>query len=141
MPIHFTSKEHSFFSISSPLATQIPQASGFGYGLRQSKSPQIAATIFGEGTSSEGDFYVGVNLAQQMGSHTLFYCRNNQYAISTPIREQTQGDGILPKAQAIGMKGIKVDGNDILAVKHATEMSRKFIKENNQPFFIEAMTY
>ncbi len=63
MPIHYTSKEHSFFSISSPLGTQIPQSAGFGYGLKQSDSSQIAVTVFGEGTSSEGDFYVGVNLA------------------------------------------------------------------------------
>lgn len=57
------------------------------------------------------------------------------------MNEQTSGDGILPKALAIGMKGIKVDGNDILAVKFATEQARKFILEHNQPFFIESLTY
>lgn len=141
MPIHFTAKKLNIFSISSPLATQISQASGYGYGLGKKKKKNICVTYFGEGTASEGDFYAGLNFAQTLGSNTLFFCRNNQYAISTHYKEQTSGDGIIGKAIGLGIKSIRVDGNDAVAVFRATEYARNYILENNQPFFIEAMTY
>jgi len=56
MPIHYSSRKHAWFSISSPLATQIPQAVGFGFGLKAEKSDKICVTYFGEGSTSEGDF-------------------------------------------------------------------------------------
>ncbi len=87
MPIHFTSKKHAFFSISSPLATQICQASGYGYGLKMNKEDKICVTYFGDGSTSEGDFYAGINFAATLKSQTLFFCRNNQYAISTHVSE------------------------------------------------------
>lgn len=78
MPIHFSSPENNFFSVSSPLATQIPQASGYGYGLRMDNSKdKISVTYFGEGAASEGDFYTGVSFAGALKSMTLFICRNN----------------------------------------------------------------
>ena len=99
MPIHYTCPRLNYFSVSSTLATQIPQASGFGYGLwMDDNKEKICVTYFGEGASSEGDFYTGVNFAAVLKSHVLFICRNNGYAISTPVREQTVADGILPKA-------------------------------------------
>ena len=98
-------------------------------------------TYFGEGTTSEGDFFVGVNFGATLKCQTLFFCRNNYYAISTPIEEQTIGDGILPKALAIGMDGVKVDGNDTLAVYYAVKQAREYILKYKKPFFIEALTY
>lgn len=78
MPIHFCSPKHNYFSVSSSLATQIPQASGYGYGLRQDKDKnKICATYFGEGASSEGDFFTGVSFAGTLKCKTLFICRNN----------------------------------------------------------------
>ena len=65
------------------LATQIPQASGAGYGYKIRNEDRIAATYFGEGTASEGDFHAGLNFAATLGAQTLFMCRNNKYAIST----------------------------------------------------------
>ena len=104
MPIHFSSPKHNYFSVSSTLSTQIPQASGYGYGIRMDgEQDKIAVTYFGDGASSEGDFYTGVSFAGALKSMTLFICRNNFWAISTPIWEQTAGDGVLPKALGMGI--------------------------------------
>ena len=75
MPIHFTAKNLGFMSISSPLATQISQAAGYGYGLKLDKSENLSVVYFGDGTASEGDFYAALNFAQTLGGNTLFICR------------------------------------------------------------------
>ena len=141
MPIHFSDKSKGFYSVSSPLATNISQAAGYGYGLAKKNENKIVVNFFGEGAASEGDFYAGINFAQTLSCQTLFVCRNNGYAISTPIIEQTSGDGILPKALAFDMEGHRVDGNDAIAVYRLTKRLRNFIIENQKPAFIEAMTY
>jgi 2-oxoisovalerate dehydrogenase E1 component alpha subunit len=141
MPIHFSDSRVNFFSVSSPLATNIPQAAGWGYGLSQKKKNEICINYFGDGAASEGDFYAGINFAQTLGSQTLFFCRNNGWAISTPISEQTSGDGLLPKAMAFGMEAARVDGNDPVAVYRMTKAMREYIVKTSKPAFIEAMTY
>lgn len=141
MPIHYSSKALNFFSISSPIGTQIPQAAGYGYGLKTSAKKQVAVTYFGDGAASEGDFYTALNFSKTLGSQTLFICRNNEYAISTPLKEQTSGKSIMDKARAFGIHSLMVDGNDVPAVYKATEYLRKLILYNKEPAFLEAMTY
>jgi len=85
MPIHYGSKDLNIVTVSSPLTTQVPQASGAGYKFRINKEDRIAVTYFGEGSASEGDFHSALNFAATLRSQTLFYCRNNMYAISTPV--------------------------------------------------------
>lgn len=141
MPIHYTAKAINCFSISSPIATQIPQAGGYGYGLRTQGKNEIAVTYLGDGAASEGDFYTALNFAQTLRSQMLFICRNNGYAISTPIREQTSGKSIMDKAKAFGIQSMMVDGNDVPAVFRATLFLRDLIVKSQQPAFLEAMTY
>ena len=141
MPIHFSNKNFSFFSVSSPLATQLPHAAGYGYGLKMRNEQKIAVGFMGDGSASEGDFYAALNFASTLKSQTLFICRNNGYAISTPICEQTTGDGIISKAQAFDMKSIRVDGNDAFAVYRAVKHLREYILSEKKPAFLEAMTY
>lgn len=85
MPIHYGSKKLNFVTVSSPLTTQVPQASGAGYGYRLRGEKRVAATYFGEGAASEGDWHAAMNFAATLSSQTLFLCRNNKYAISTPV--------------------------------------------------------
>ena len=77
---------------------------------------QVAVAYFGEGCASEGDIPSALNIAAVHGCPTIFFCRNNGYAISTHADEQYVGDGIAPRGLAYGMPTIRVDGNDILAV-------------------------
>jgi 2-oxoisovalerate dehydrogenase E1 component alpha subunit len=140
MPVHYGSKELHFQTISSPLATQIPQASGAAYALKREGKGRVVICYFGEGAASEGDFHPALNMAATLKCPVIFFCRNNGYAISTPTSEQYAGDGIASRGAGYGMPTIRVDGNDLLAVHDAVAEARK-IAAQNQPVLIEAMTY
>lgn len=139
MPVHHGSKELNFHTISSPLGTQLPQATGAAYALRN--TGRVAVCYFGDGSASEGDAHPAFNFAATLECPVVFICRNNGYAISTPVKEQYRGDGIASRAAGYGMDCIRVDGNDTLAVYVATKMARDVAVENNRPVLIEAMTY
>ncbi|MFQ3787319.1 thiamine pyrophosphate-dependent dehydrogenase E1 component subunit alpha [Halomonas sp. A29] len=141
MPIHYGSRKLHYMTISSPLATQIPQATGYAYGQKLAGEGHCTITFFGEGAASEGDFHAALNMASVHKVPVIFFCRNNGYAISTPASEQFAADGIAPRAFGYRMHVIRVDGNDVLAVYRATQDARKIAVERNQPVLIEAMTY
>lgn len=163
---HFGSKEHHFHPISSPLATQIPQAAGVGFALKRDparRGKNCAVVYFGEGAASEGDFHAGMLLgkwftllvrqvallltqcgcliASTIPSPTLFIARNNGFAISTPSSEQYHGDGIAARGPGYGIDTIRVDGNDVLAVLSAVREGRRLCIEQGRAVLIEAMTY
>ncbi|WLD59387.1 thiamine pyrophosphate-dependent dehydrogenase E1 component subunit alpha [Salinispirillum sp. LH 10-3-1] len=141
MPIHYGSHDLHYMTISSPLGTQLPQAAGYAYGFKAQGKKNCVICYFGEGAASEGDFHAALNMAGVLKVPAIFFCRNNGYAISTPAHEQFAGDGIAPRGPAYGIKTIRVDGNDVLAVLLATQEARKLAVEQNQPVLIEAMTY
>ena len=141
MPIHYGSNKLHYMTVSSPLATQLPQATGYAYALKAEKKANCVICYFGDGAASEGDFHAALNMAGVLKTPSIFFCRNNGYAISTPAHEQFAGDGIAPRGVALGLKTIRVDGNDVLAVLKATQEARKLAVEHNQPVLIEAMTY
>lgn len=164
MPVHYGSKALNIVSvsllslmaaltflqhtISSPLATQIPQAAGAAYALKMQRladpniPPRVVACYFGEGAASEGDFHAALNIAATRSCPVVFICRNNGYAISTPTLEQYRGDGIASRGMGYGIDTIRVDGNDILAVREATRMARELaLTDGGKPVLIEAMSY
>lgn len=141
MPVHYGSNELNYVTVSSPLGTQIPQASGSGYQFRVKGEDRIALTFFGDGAASEGDFHSAMNFAATLKCQTLFFCRNNMFAISTPVDEQFAGDGIAARGIAYGMNTIRVDGNDLFAVYNAAKYARKKIIEEKAPVLIEAISY
>ena len=141
MPVHYGSAELNFQTISSPLATQIPQAAGAGYALKREGKDAVAVAYFGDGAASEGDFHAALNFAATLESPTLFFCRNNGYAISTPTAQQYRGDGIASRGPGYGIPAVRVDGNDVFAVYDAVSRARKLALEESRPVLIEAMTY
>ena len=148
MPVHYGCRELNIHTISSPLATQIPQASGAAYALKMQamqnpkEKPRVVACYFGEGAASEGDFHAALNIAATRACPVVFICRNNGYAISTPTLEQYRGDGIASRGIGYGIDTIRVDGNDIFAVYEVTEKARALALENGgKPILIEAMSY
>lgn len=142
MPVHYGCADLNFMTIASPLATQIPQATGYAYGQKMDKTGTCTICYFGEGAASEGDFHAGLNMASVYKVPVIFFCRNNGYAISTPSQgEQYGGDGIAPRGVAYGMKTIRVDGNDVFAVYEATRLARELAVEHNEPVLIEGMSY
>ncbi|XP_019175295.1 PREDICTED: 2-oxoisovalerate dehydrogenase subunit alpha 1, mitochondrial isoform X2 [Ipomoea nil] len=141
MPIHYGSNKHNILTISSPLATQIPQAAGVAYSLKMDQKDACVVTYFGDGTTSEGDFHAGLNFAAVMEAPVVFICRNNGWAISTPVSEQFRSDGIVTKGQGYGITSIRVDGNDALAVFNAIRVAREMAIKQQKPILVEAMTY
>jgi len=141
MPIHYGSKELNYMTISSPLGTQIPQATGYAYGQKLDGEGACSICYFGEGAASEGDFHAGLNMAAVHKAPVLFFARNNGYAISTPASEQFKGDGIACRGVGYGMKAIRVDGVDALAVYEAVKMARDYSVSNNEPVLIESIAY
>lgn len=148
MPVHYGSTKYKIHTISSPLATQIPHASGAAYAVKMQNQqnpkddPRVVACYFGEGAASEGDFHAALNIAATRACPVLFICRNNGYAISTPTLEQYRGDGIASRGVGYGIDTIRVDGNDILAVREVTKRARKLaLQDGGRPVLIEAMSY
>jgi 2-oxoisovalerate dehydrogenase E1 component alpha subunit len=104
--------------------------------------PRIAVCYFGEGAASEGDFHAALNIAATRSCPVVFICRNNGYAISTPTLEQYRGDGIASRGLGYGIDTIRVDGNDIWAVREVTKRARELaLKDGGRPVLIEAMSY
>jgi len=104
--------------------------------------PRVVACYFGEGAASEGDFHAALNIAATRSCPVIFICRNNGYAISTPTLEQYRGDGIASRGTGYGIDTIRVDGNDIWAVREATKKARELaLKDGGRPVLIEAMSY
>lgn len=141
MPIHYGSKDLNIFTISSPLATQLLHAVGCAYVKKIEADDSVAAVYFGDGAASEGDFHAAMNFAATLESPTLFLCRNNGWAISTPVNEQYKGDGIAARAAGYGIDSIRVDGGDARAVYMATAWARKTAISQSAPVLVEMMTH
>ncbi|CAN9134880.1 unnamed protein product [Alternaria sp. RS040] len=148
MPVHYGSKELNIHTISSTLATQIPHAAGAAYALKMQNiqnpetAPRVAVCYFGEGAASEGDFHAALNIAATRQVPCIFICRNNGYAISTPTSDQYRGDGIASRGAGYGIATLRVDGNDIFAVRRATAEARRLaLHDGGRPVLIEMMAY
>jgi 2-oxoisovalerate dehydrogenase E1 component alpha subunit len=141
MPVHHSANWLNIVSISSPVGTQIPQAAGLAMAARISKKDDCALAFFGEGTASTGQFHVGLNFAGVFKAPCIFFCRNNGWAISTPGSKQTAAKSIAIKALAYGMPGIRVDGNDLLAVIAVMQDAVERARAGHGPTLIEAVTY
>lgn len=141
MPVHYSFREKNIVSISSPLAVQLPQATGAAWAAKLKGDPTVVLTYFGEGSSSQGDFHVGLNFAAVYKTPTVFFLRNNGWAISTPREVQTASANFAMKAAAYGMPGLLVDGTDVLAVIAATRQAVELARSGGGPTLIEAVMY
>ncbi|KAJ8493779.1 hypothetical protein OPV22_015500 [Ensete ventricosum] len=141
MPIHYGSSRLNYFTVSSPIATQIPHAVGAAYSLKMDGKNACTITYFGDGGTSEGDFHAALNFAAVMESPVIFFCRNNGWAISTPTAEQFRSDGAVVRGQAYGIHSIRIDGNDALAVYSAVHAAREMAVHDCRPVLVEALTY
>jgi len=122
------------------IGAQIIQAAGAGLGLKKRGKEQVAFTYTGDGGSSQGDFYEGVNFAGAFKAPVVFYIQNNGYAISTPRHKQTAATTLAQKAAAAGVPGIQVDGMDPLAMYTVSKAARDWAIAGNGPVVIETIT-
>ncbi|PJN54204.1 Pyruvate dehydrogenase E1 component subunit alpha [Paenibacillus sp. GM2FR] len=123
------------------IGAQILHAMGIAMGYKLKKQKQVVITYTGDGGSSEGDFYEGLNYAGVYKLPVIFFVQNNGYAITTPFSKQTAALSIAHKAVAAGIKGVKVDGMDVLAVIKAVRDAAERGRNGEGATLIEAVTY
>jgi pyruvate dehydrogenase E1 component alpha subunit len=125
----------------TPLATQAPHAVGLGLAAKLSGDPVVALCLLGDGATSEGDFHEACNSAAVYQAPVVFFVQNNQYAISVPLRKQTHALSLAHKAVGYGMPGVRVDGNDVIALLHVLDEAMERARSGGGPTLIEAVTY
>ncbi|AXR79677.1 pyruvate dehydrogenase (acetyl-transferring) E1 component subunit alpha [Natrarchaeobaculum sulfurireducens] len=124
----------NMFSVAVPIATQIPHATGAAWASKLKGEQKAFVCYFGDGATSEGDFHEGLNFAGVFDTPTVFFCNNNQWAISVPRERQTASATLAQKATAYGFEGVQVDGMDPLAVYKVT---REAIEKAKNPDAVE----
>jgi pyruvate dehydrogenase E1 component alpha subunit len=141
MPSHWCDPDVHLVSVSSPVATQLPQAVGAAFAAKLRGEKVASITTFGDGGTSTGEFHAAMNFAGVFATPTVFFCENNRYAISVPVSHQTASVTLAIKAVAYGFPGVRVDGNDVLAVRKVVGDALERARNGKGPTLIEALTY
>jgi 2-oxoisovalerate dehydrogenase E1 component alpha subunit len=150
MPAHFGYKALNVVSGSSPVATQVPQAAGLAFAerykkvnglLQEGEKMRVTLTSLGEGSTSQGDFYEGLNWASVFKLPLVVLVENNLYAISVPLERQMSVGGPAERACAYGITGIAVDGNDVMACYPVMVEAVERARAGEGPTLVEAKTY
>ncbi len=134
-------REWKIGSVSVPVGSHIPHAVGCAWGERLQGRNTAAIAFFGDGATSEGDVHEGANFAAVLDLPVVLLCNNNQWAITTPLSKQTKTKALVDKAIGYGMRGVRVDGGDVLAVYDAVRDAVRRGKAGEGPTFIEAVSY
>ena len=127
--------------MSSCVATQLPQATGLAWAAKIKRDNTVVLGYLGEGATSAEDFHTGVNFAAVFRVPVVFMCVNNGFAMSTSAKAQSASETFAVKALAYGIPGVRVDGNDVLAVYAATHEAVERARRGEGPTLIEAVTY
>lgn len=127
-------------SVSPLSGSQIPHAVGVSWAARMRKEDVAALVFFGDGATSSGDFHTGLNFAGVTRAPVLALCRNNGWAMSTPSSSQTASAGFAAKAVAYGLRGVRVDGGDVIAVLGVVREARARASAGEGGTLIEAVT-
>jgi pyruvate dehydrogenase E1 component alpha subunit len=132
--------KYRFHIYSLVLATQTLHATGYALGVLADSADEVVLAYLGDGASSQGDANEAFNWAVVTGAPVLFFCQNNQWAISTPASKQT-GRALHERAAGFGLDSYLVDGNDVLAVHAVTRTAVARVRAGKGPAFVEAITY
>lgn len=138
MPAHYSHRALRIVTQSSPVGTQIAHAAGVGLAERIKGGDAVVWVSFGEGTTSQGDFHEGINLAAVHRLPVIFQCENNDYAISVPMDKQMAIKSVAERGAAYGIPGVTVDGTDVLQTYAATRAAVERARSGAGPTLIEA---
>ena len=126
---------------SAIVGSGVPIATGLAFALKRKGRDNIAVAIFGDGATSRGSVHEAMNMASVWNIPVLFYLENNHYGMSASEKNAISTDNLSLRADGYSIKHIKIDGNDVALVRDTVADARKYILENNRPFFIEVDTY
>ncbi|HRE40585.1 MAG TPA: dehydrogenase E1 component subunit alpha/beta [Ignavibacteria bacterium] len=143
---HFGTNEHHIVGMISHLGPQMGIADGIALACDlnakyKKDKPKVTVVFTGDGGTSEGDFHEALNVAAVWNLPVIFIIENNGYGLSTPVNEQYKCENLYERAAGYGMKGIQIDGNNILEVYSTIKKLSEEIKKNPEPILVECMTF
>jgi 2-oxoisovalerate dehydrogenase E1 component len=138
---HFGTNEYHICGMISHLGPQLAIADGVALAHKLRQDDKIALAFTGDGGTSEGDFHEALNVAAVWGLPVIFLIENNGYGLSTPVREQFACERLSDRAQGYGMKGVTIDGNNILEVYRTISELRQYCIKEQKPVLVECMTF
>ncbi len=141
MPSHFSGRQVHQVAWSSCIGPQIPQAVGCAFAMRARGARSVAVGFFGDGATSQPDFHNAMNFAGVWKVPVVLVCQNNHWAISVPSSQQTASPTFASKAVAYGVPGVRVDGNDALAVYSVIRDAAERARNGGGATFVECVTY
>jgi pyruvate dehydrogenase E1 component alpha subunit/2-oxoisovalerate dehydrogenase E1 component alpha subunit len=141
MPSHQSGKSVHQVSWSSCIGPQVPQAVGTAMAMKLRKDPNVSFGFCGDGATSQPDFHTAMHFAAKFGAPAVLVCQNNHWSISVPTAKQTAARTIAVKGRAYGMRSVRVDGNDLLAMYKVLTDAADRARRGEGPTFVEALTY
>jgi 2-oxoisovalerate dehydrogenase E1 component alpha subunit len=141
IPGHWAKRALRMMTVSGSVATQIPHAVGSALAARRRGEDSVAIAYFGDGGSSKSDFHEGLNFAAVHRLPCIFFCENNQYAISVPFRLQSPVPSVADRAVIYNLPGVSIDGMDAFEVYRATREAVERARRGEGPTLIEARVY
>ena len=139
--MHLFKPEVGFMGSSGIVGPSITLAAGSAYAALLLKTDRVSVAFFGDGATNNGAFHEGINMAAAWDLPVLFVCENNLYATEVPLAKATKNPRIASRAQAYGLPGVEVDGNDALAVYRAAEEAVRRARARQGPTLLECKTY
>ena len=139
--MHMFSVEKQFFGGHGIVGAQVPIGAGLGLANKYLENGKISTVFFGDGAANQGQVYEALNMAQLWKLPTLFIIENNQYAMGTSISRSTAQKDLYKRGLSFGVKGVQVDGMDVLAVRDATKKAAAHARSGKGPMILEMMTY
>lgn len=138
---HFGTNEYHICGMISHLGPQMALADGVALAHKLNKESKVSVAFSGDGGTSEGDFHEALNVAAVWNLPVIFIIENNGYGLSTPVNEQYACAQLADRAVGYGMKGITIDGNNILEVYNTVKEAREYCIKEQKPILIECMTF
>lgn len=138
---HFGTNEHHIVGMISHLGPQLCLGDGIALASKLKKEKKITVAFTGDGGTSEGDFHEACNIAAVWDLPVIILIENNGYGLSTPTNEQFRCKQLADRAIGYGMKGVTIDGNNILEVYHTISKLAEEMRENPHPVLLECMTF
>jgi 2-oxoisovalerate dehydrogenase E1 component alpha subunit len=139
MPSHWSLRDANVVSHSSPVATQTTHAAGIGLGIKLSGGDEVVLTSIGEGSTSQGEWYEGVNWAAVHNLPVIFLVENNIYAISVPQQQQMATENVAQKANGLGLPGYSIDGLDARVVYETVAEAAERARAGEGPTLVEVL--
>ena len=139
--MHIADVESNNLGAQGIVAGNLPISVGVGLSIKMRKTKQVVLTLFGDGAANEGAFHESLNMASIWNLPVIYLCENNQYAMSMAFERAFRIKQISDRASAYGIKGLTIDGNEVIAVYQAVREAAERARKGDGPTLIEAITY